>query len=109
MALINATEAPLYLKMDIEGYEYEVLRSIVDRGEMMPAQIGFELHYRTQMPLLSWFNRSKSSAEIVTFMEYLHYQGGYFLIDRHDNRVCKHCTELLIGRFPCSCPTKNGR
>lgn len=103
MTLINATAAPLYLKMDIEGYEYQVLQTIIDGGRLMPMQIAFELHYRTQMPKLSWNLRSKSSAEIATFMEYLYHEGGYFLIDRHDNNFCGHCTELLISRLQCEC------
>ncbi len=106
MTVIKATKEPLYLKMDIEGYEYQVLQSIVDAGKLMPVQIAFELHYRTQMRRLPWYLRSKSSAEIVTFMEYLHHEGGYFLIDRHDNPFCDHCSELLISRLPCAgvCP-----
>ena len=32
LRLVKAKEAPLHLKMDIEGYEYEVLRSIINDG-----------------------------------------------------------------------------
>jgi hypothetical protein len=103
LQLIKAKEAPLYLKMDIDGYEYDVLRSIIDDGALMPTQIALELHYRTQMSLLPWHLRRKGTAELATFMEYLHRYGGYFLIDRHDNRFCSHCTEILISRLPCSC------
>jgi hypothetical protein len=99
---INATMAPLYLKMDIEGYEYGVLRNIIDDGTLLPMQIAFELHYITQMGL-PWSGRHKSSAEIATFMEYLHHKGEYFMIDRHDNVLCPHCSEILISRIACTC------
>ncbi len=105
MSLIRASGPPLYLKMDIEGYEYQVLRSIIDDGFLMPTQIAFELHYATGMKGLPWKGRSKSSGEIATFMEYLHHQGGYFLLDRNDNIRCNACTELLVSRLPCpACP-----
>jgi hypothetical protein len=105
MSLIRASGPPLYLKMDIEGYEYQVLRSIIDDGFLMPTQIAFELHYTTSMKGLPWYGRRKSSGEIATFMEYLHHQGGYFLLDRNDNIRCKTCTELLVSRLPCpDCP-----
>jgi hypothetical protein len=101
MKLIGASVPPLYLKMDIEGYEYQVLRNIVDDGFLMPMQIAFELHYTPFMKDLPWYGRRKSSGEIASFMEYLHYQGGYFLLDRHDNPGCPGCTELLVTRLPC--------
>jgi hypothetical protein len=105
MKLVDTSEPPLYLKMDIEGYEYQVLRSIIDGGFLMPIQIAFELHYATFMEGLPWYGRRKSSGEIAAFMEYLHHQGGYFLLDRHDNPYCDFCTELLVTRLPCvACP-----
>ena len=78
--LINVTDAPLYLKMDIEGFEYEVLRSIVEENFLSPMQMAFELHFKTDIPV-SWIKRSKSSVEIAMFLEYLYHQAGYFLID----------------------------
>jgi hypothetical protein len=105
MNLVGATAPPLYLKMDIEGYEYQVLRSIVDDGFLLPAQVALELHYTTAMPGLPWHGRRKSSGELAAFMEYLHHEGGYFLLHRRDNPRCKACTEILISRLPClSCP-----
>jgi hypothetical protein len=95
LKLIRANQAPLYLKMDIEGYEYPVLRSIVSNGTLLPLQIAFEMHYATGIPL-SWQGRLKSSGELATFMEYLHYEGGYFLIDRHDIHNAQSC---LSARF----------
>jgi hypothetical protein len=47
LAIANTTRAPTYLKVDIEGYEYRVLKSIITTGRHLPLQIGFELHYST--------------------------------------------------------------
>ena len=103
LKMLGVKTAPLYLKMDIEGHEYQVLRSIVDDGTLLPIQIAFELHYMTQSEHLPWAvnHNRKSSAEILTFMEYLQYQGGYYFIDRRDNMACPFCTELLITQLPC--------
>ena len=94
LSMINATAAPLYLKMDIEGFEYQVIRSIVEDGALMPVQIAFELHYNSTVP-------RSSAGRIVTFMDYIRREGGYFLIDRNDNAACRHCTELLVSLLPC--------
>ena len=79
----------------------QVLRSVVASGHLLPTQVALELHYRTHMPLLPWRRRSRSSGEIALFMEFLHNYGGYFLVDRHDNPRCGHCSEILVSRLPC--------
>jgi hypothetical protein len=103
LTLMNVKTAPLYLKMDIEGHEYQVLRSIIDDGTMLPMQIAFELHYQSLTENLPWAlnQKRKSTAELLTFMEYLHYEGGYFFIDQRNNVGCFYCTELLITQLPC--------
>ena len=95
---------PSYLKMDIEGFEYGVLRSIlraaeVGGGAALPDQIGVELHYKTRFRELSWFGRYLSAGEIALFADLLFRQGGYAITDRHDNPHCKHCTEVLLQRY----------
>lgn len=90
-----------HLKMDIEGFEYSVLRDIViHRLAVAPAQISLELHYQSQMEDISWTKRHKTAGEIALFMLTLFNKGDYFLIDRHDNPFCRHCTELLLARLP---------
>jgi hypothetical protein len=98
MNLIHETRAPLYLKMDIEGYEYSVLQSIIDGNFLIPMQIAVELHYFRSRLLPN----GKSSMELALFMEYLYRKGGYFLIDRHDNHLCSSCSEILLSQasFP---------
>jgi hypothetical protein len=100
--LINITEAPLYLKMDIEGYEYEVLINMLKEKYLPPVQIALELHYNTNVPV-TWQQRGRTSLELALFMQRLYEQGGYFLIDRHDNPFCPHCSEILICRLICPC------
>ena len=95
---IGLSGPPTFLKVDIEGYEWEVLPAIIQTSKHPPLQIAFELHYVTQMEGLSWFLRRKTEAEIGTFIELL-VHNGYFVIDRNDNEFCPHCTELLVARL----------
>lgn len=98
--LVGAAIQPTVVKMDIEGYEYEVLRSIVDSGnsDMLPLQIALEIH---QHILATDWKRTKSTGELLSFMNYLHLFGGYHLIDRNDNPFCLHCSEILLARLDC--------
>jgi hypothetical protein len=102
LSSIRARQAPLFVRMSLGGYEYQLLRSIIDDARLMPIQMAVELTYVTQHPL-PWRGRRKSSAEIATLMGYLHDQGGYFLVDRADSPSCPHCTQLLLSTLPCSC------
>ncbi len=94
---INLTRAPTFMKLDVEGYEWEVLPELI-KHRHAPLQVAFELHYHTQMRGLSWYLRYKSEAEIGIFIDTL-YRHGYYVVDRHDNKHCSHCTELLISRL----------
>lgn len=89
-----------YVKMDIEGFEWEVIPAILQNGAFLPNMIAFELHFVTQMNGLSWFGRLKTAPEIYLFMHSIR-KLGYALIDRRDNALCKHCTELLIYKVFC--------
>ena len=92
---LNVTQAPFFLKMDIEGFEWEVLKGLIDSGtaHSLPLQIAFELHCNPQC--------YGNAVDIMgNFMEMLYHQGGYFMIDRHDNVLCSLCSELLVSRIP---------
>jgi hypothetical protein len=87
-----------------------VLPAIVDSSraflvqtgvDIFPEQIATELHYITQMPQLPWMGRDKSPGEIFQLFNYLFFQGGYVLADRHDNEACKHCSEILLVHAVC--------
>ena len=91
--------APAVLKMDIEGYEWEVLEALTtaEARAGLPLSISLELHYRG-LPG-PWADRYRSPLEIGAFMEHLFTRGGYMLVDRHDNPRCPWCTELVIARL----------
>lgn len=95
----NLSRSPAYLKMDIEGYEWDVLTALFRnaKSDLLPDQIALELHYKTQMDL-PWRGRYKSAGEIALFGQML-FEAGYFIIDRHDNPACHHCSEILIARL----------
>jgi len=87
------SSAPSLLKMDIEGYEWQTIPSIVS-STLAPKQIAVEMHFQTQMPGLSWFGRYKSPVEILAFGNMMH-KRGYRIASRQDNPACKWCTEIL--------------
>eukprot|EP01036_Dinobryon_divergens_P022609 gene22609-30881_t len=82
-ALTGLNTNPDFLKMDIEGYEYPVLHSIIDSGENFPLQ-----QRRRMYP-----------AELIAFMNYLRVFGGYYLVNRRD--ACGHCTEIVVAMLDC--------
>ena len=90
--------------MDVEGFEYDVLDAMLASAEaqpeLLPQQLGLEIHYKTRFRELPWFGRYKSAGEIALFMDSLYRRGGYHLTDRHDNSFCQHCTEVLLTRWP---------
>ncbi len=102
LGYLGMKKPPTFLKMDIEGYEYEVMRSIMelDDQDMYPEQIAMEIHYKTQVSNgLGWSYRYLTAGELAVFSETLWEYGDYALLDRHDNTRCPHCTEVLLGRI----------
>jgi hypothetical protein len=97
-----------FLKMDIEGFEWDVLPAIISSAvsaittsspkDVFPTQIAVEVHYLTQMEQLSWRGRDKSAGEIFALFNYLFYSAGYAVIDRNDNPFCPHCSEIVLAR-----------
>jgi len=101
---IGASAPPSFLKMDVEGFEYDVLGTMLEsaeaKPELLPQQLGLEIHYKTRFRELPWFGRYKSAGEVALFMDSLYRRGGYYLTDRHDNPYCQHCTEVVLTRHP---------
>jgi len=94
--------APDFLKMDIEGFEIEVLHSIVRPGvdaSSLPTQIALEVHTVTNMKDAAFFGRKLSHAEVALFFDRLWRHGRYAVISRHDSKSCPTCTELLLSRL----------
>ena len=59
--------------MDVEGFEYDVLDAMLASAEaqpeLLPQQLGLEIHYKTRFRELPWFGRYKSAGEIALFMD----------------------------------------
>ena len=99
--LTGLTTQPTFLKIDIEGYEFPVLLSIINSGKQLPLQMAVEVHmvrmehgkYRRDwhVPLI----------ELYSYIQALYKYGGYYLIDRNDNPFCHHCSEILLAKLDC--------
>jgi hypothetical protein len=101
---LNMKNPPDFVKMDIEGFEWSVIPSMLSDSSILPDQIAFELHFSTYRDLsLGWAKRSKSAEEIAVFIDQLYRLGRYFVVDRNDNPHCSHCSELLVARDPHLC------
>jgi hypothetical protein len=64
--LWNATQIttlPKLLKMDVEGFEFDVLTSMLSNSHptLWPEQIMMEVHYATRMKDIEWLLRTRSS------------------------------------------------
>jgi hypothetical protein len=72
-----------------------------DTGEdIFPSQIAVELHYLSKFGV-DWQGRDKTPVEIAMLFNHLFSHGGYVLVDRNDNNMCRHCTEILLARTWC--------
>ena len=71
---------PVLLKMDIEGYEWSVLPSILRSDAPLPLEIALEMHAKGK-GTLPWRWRLKSPFEIGSFMDFMFTRGGYALVD----------------------------
>jgi hypothetical protein len=100
LQLIGTNVPPTALKMDIEGFEWVVIRQMLisTPHNLLPMSISFELHTFTDIPEIRWQRRYRQGSEIALFMEFL-MKYGYFLVDRHDNPSCHHCTEIVVARI----------
>jgi len=101
-------DSPDYLKMDIEGFEYGVLRSILrSDSSTLPNQIAMEIHHKTYGPesnnpagKLSWSGRNKDTGELLGFVLMM-YVSGYRLTSVDHETVCAHCLEVLWSKVYC--------
>lgn len=104
-----------FLKMDIEGYEFDVVFSW-DISSRLPSQIAFELHARSMYALTNsakeaatrdmhthlMLSRPRHLQVIDTSMLLMHLANlGFATVSRDDSSRGKSCTELLVQRV-CS-------
>lgn len=102
------TEAPEYLKMDIEGFEYDVMKNLIHTNHTeLPNQIAMEIHHQTWQPWqnnpsssLSWSDRNKDVGELLSFFLMM-YTSGYRLSEVDHKTVCQHCLEVLWSKIYC--------
>jgi hypothetical protein len=106
--LWNATgipHAPRILKLDIEGFEYDVLVSILRTtpSHTWPEQIIMEVHWASRMVDLSWMLRARQAAEMSLFFAVMFNVGGYMPVFREFFPVgCPSCMEVLMVRVICN-------
>jgi hypothetical protein len=111
LKIAGVMSPPTLLKMDIEGFEFDVLTAMLNAGSttiaeeqqlMLPQQIAVELHYQTWMIGLDWTLRNKQRAELALIGGMLFNGGGYMLLDvNHESNNCIHCAEVLYGKVLC--------
>lgn len=97
--MTGMTTPPTLLKMDIEGFEFEVLAKMLQDNYLLPMQIQVEQHFATRMVDVSWMFRTLTSAELALFSSMMFAAGGYLPVHRVD--ACAVCLEVLYVRAMC--------
>jgi hypothetical protein len=103
---------PTLLKMDVEGFEYDVLVSLVTEmskavgagGEpvdILPQQIGVEIHYASRMFDLPWMLRMRQAGELALLFGTMYRKGGYLPVRVNFDPGCASCLEVLFVRILC--------
>jgi hypothetical protein len=100
LKLIGTETAPTALKMDIEGFEWTVIREMIHSSpkHLLPLSISLELHLTSIEKPITWLGRFRQEPEVALFMEHL-MKFGYVLVDRHDNPFCLFCSEIVVARI----------
>eukprot|EP00177_Eucheuma_denticulatum_P008379 GFKZ01015242.1.p1 GENE.GFKZ01015242.1~~GFKZ01015242.1.p1 ORF type:complete len:471 (-),score=62.41 GFKZ01015242.1:328-1740(-) len=97
---------PSVVKMDIEGYEFPVMKAMVESGKdsSLPEQIAMEVHGQTLFEVGEPFRWDESrndwrnnGEDIARFFGMLGTK-GYRLVHRNDNPFCGHCSEVTLVR-----------
>lgn len=98
---------PTLLKMDVEGFEFDVLSQMLQDAEarntkhLLPLQISIELHYITRMYDLPWHMRQRQAGEIAMFSSMMFNKGGYVITHAKFMEGCDSCAEVLFVRTFC--------
>lgn len=95
--------SPHYLKIDIEGFEFEALvplfaelhKQFEETGvDHFPTQVAIEVHYQAAR-----FHLDEDA--LLGFANYAFHVGGYVVAHRRDNWEGYHAAELLLVRVNC--------
>lgn len=90
------------LKLDIEGWEWPIFDTPYTNASM-PMEVLIEVHYggawRGTKGVIH--TNSTSSAKDLVRLQSRLLGLGYVVVNRDDNSICKHCTELTLLRVAC--------
>ena len=104
------------LKMDIEGYETEVVEALFNQAtsadaavatpllSLLPMQFNIEVHWSVAMPDLAWSTSKGAAGMEAGDLALLWVQLtdlGYVPITRENNLECPHCAEFTMVRAFC--------
>ena len=95
---------PKYLKMDIEGFEIEIIPNMIREMDprTLPEQIMIEVHSATKMTDIPWMLRILSVGELFNWFAVLFLAGGYLPIKlRGGFKACPICMEVLFVQVLC--------
>jgi hypothetical protein len=98
----NLKKPPKLLKLDVEGFEYDIFASMIQiTNQALPQQIAVELHSATRMTDIPWMPRSRTAAEITMLMSMMFSAGGYLPVYVDFSPGCASCMEVLFFRAVC--------
>ena len=96
-----------YLKIDIEGHEYDVLTAIIRHAKannqlhLLPEQIQIEFHFSSWMHDLPWTLRTRNTGELALFFGMLFREAGYMAVHIQSADPYPSLREVLMLRVFC--------
>ena len=103
VAATGIQHPPKVLKMDIEGFEFDVLSNMLQSpSSLWPEQIMMEVHFASRMIDLTWLLRTRQTAEMAMFFDLLYNKGGYMPAHIKYINGCPTCMEILLVRVHCN-------
>jgi len=100
----NTKSPPKLLKIDVEGFEFSVLPSMLRTSpqEIWPEQIMVEIHWGTRMVDVPSMLRTRQASEIALLFGQLFNYGGYLPVNvKYFEPGCSSCMEVLLVRVVC--------
>lgn len=89
------------MKWDVEGFEYELFRELLQDKGRLPREAMFEIHYRSHMRARTpWHTREIHAGELAVAAIDL-YDAGYRVISSKPNQGCSSCFEYTLLRTRC--------
>jgi hypothetical protein len=95
-ALVEMTNPPVLVKMDVEGHEWSALLEVLESPNA-PEQVAVEVHYA----MLPWSYGIFEPREVLAYFNRVFHKHGYALSWRRDNPQCKHCADITLIKIKC--------